>query len=103
MIGDSVAAVSDEPVAPFFLIVADHDRGVFAIEGPMTDDRPWLSAARAARDHRPGRVRPGCAGGRTCQHAQTHLRPARQHHKAALVISWATVSDAAYPRRRGTL
>jgi len=42
--------VSNEPVAPFFLIVTDHDRGVFAVEGPMTDDRTWLSAARAARD-----------------------------------------------------
>ena len=39
----------DEPAAPFFLIVADHDRGVFAIEGPMTDDRAWQSAAQAAR------------------------------------------------------
>jgi len=42
--------VSDEPPAPFFLIVADHDRGMFAVEGPMTDDRPWQSAARAALD-----------------------------------------------------
>jgi hypothetical protein len=25
---------------PFYLIVTDHDRGVFAVEGPMTDDRP---------------------------------------------------------------
>jgi hypothetical protein len=30
---------------PFFLIVADHDRGVFAVEGTMTDDRPWKEAA----------------------------------------------------------
>jgi sugar/nucleoside kinase (ribokinase family) len=36
---------------PFYLIVIDHDRGVFAVEGPMTDDRPWHSAARFARDH----------------------------------------------------
>jgi len=34
---------------PFYLIVADYDRGVFAVEGPMTDDRPWQSAAREAR------------------------------------------------------
>ena len=33
----------------FYLIVADYDRGVFAVEGPMTDDRPWQSAAREAR------------------------------------------------------
>jgi hypothetical protein len=40
-----------EPSGPFFLIVADHDRSVFAVEGPMIDDRPWKSAARHARDH----------------------------------------------------
>jgi hypothetical protein len=34
---------------PFYLIVADHDRRVFAVEGPMTDDRPWQSAAREVR------------------------------------------------------
>jgi hypothetical protein len=37
---------------PFYLIVTDHDRGVFAVEGPMTDDRPWQSAAREVRGHR---------------------------------------------------
>jgi hypothetical protein len=40
----------DEPPGPFYLIVIDHDRGVFAVEGPMTDDRPWQSATRYARD-----------------------------------------------------
>lgn len=35
---------------PFFLIVADHDRGFFSVEGPMTDDQPWQSATRRARD-----------------------------------------------------
>jgi hypothetical protein len=39
-----------EPTRPFFLIVIDEDRGVFSVEGPMTDDRPWQSAARKARD-----------------------------------------------------
>lgn len=34
-----------------YLIVTDHDRGVFAVEGPMTDDRPWQAAAREARNH----------------------------------------------------
>ena len=28
------------PPEPFFLIVIDHDRGVFCVEGPMTDDVP---------------------------------------------------------------
>jgi hypothetical protein len=35
---------------PFYLIVADHDRGVFAVEGPMTHDRPWNKAATCARN-----------------------------------------------------
>jgi hypothetical protein len=39
-----------EPDQPFYLIVADHDRRVFAVEGPMTDERPWRDAARYARD-----------------------------------------------------
>jgi len=39
------------PPEPFFLIVADHDRGFFSVEGPMTDDQPWQSAARRARDN----------------------------------------------------
>jgi hypothetical protein len=41
----------DEPAQPFYLIVTDHDRGVFAVEGPMTDDRGWQAAAREARNH----------------------------------------------------
>ena len=36
---------------PFYLIVTDHDRGVFAVEGPMTDSRPWDEAATFARSH----------------------------------------------------
>ncbi|MBS0641264.1 MAG: hypothetical protein JSS43_15425 [Proteobacteria bacterium] len=36
---------------PFYLIVTDHDRGVFAVEGPMTDDRPWKDAALFARNN----------------------------------------------------
>jgi hypothetical protein len=41
----------DEISQPFFLIVADHDRGVFAVEGPMTDDRRWKEAAKFARNN----------------------------------------------------
>ena len=37
------------PTEPFFLIVAEHDRRVFAVEGPITDDRPWEAAAKFAR------------------------------------------------------
>jgi len=40
------------PAPPFYLIVTDHDRGVFAVEGPMTDVRPWTEAAAHARNHR---------------------------------------------------
>lgn len=38
------------PAEPFFLVVADHTLRVFAIEGPMTDDQPWQSAASRARE-----------------------------------------------------
>jgi hypothetical protein len=37
-----------DPSRHFYLIVADHDRGVFAVEGPMADDRRWQAAAREA-------------------------------------------------------
>jgi hypothetical protein len=40
----------DDPGQPFYLIVTDHDRGVFAVEGPMTDDRAWKEAATFARN-----------------------------------------------------
>jgi hypothetical protein len=36
---------------PFYLIVTDLDRRVFAVEGPMTDSRPWDDAAIFARSH----------------------------------------------------
>jgi hypothetical protein len=44
-------APNSAPTEPFYLIVADHDRGVFCIEGPMADDRPWKEAATLARNH----------------------------------------------------
>jgi hypothetical protein len=38
---------------PFFLILRDDSAGTFSVEGPMTDDRPWVSqvvtAQRAGR------------------------------------------------------
>jgi hypothetical protein len=42
--------------------VADHDQGFFPVEGPMTDDRPWVNAARRARDQFGRRVVCGPAG-----------------------------------------
>jgi hypothetical protein len=37
------------PPEPFFLIIIDHDREFFCVEGPMTDDAPWNRAAARAR------------------------------------------------------
>ena len=51
-----------DPTDPFYLIIADHDRGVFSIEGPMTDDQPWQSAARYARDQHQRRISCGTTG-----------------------------------------
>lgn len=39
------------PTTPFFLIIADHDRGFFSVEGPITDERPWKDAIMQARKH----------------------------------------------------
>jgi hypothetical protein len=35
------------PSAPFYLIVADHDRGFFSVEGPMTDNASWNQGWKA--------------------------------------------------------
>ncbi len=50
------------PTEPFYLIVADHRLGVFSVEGPMTDDQPWQSATRHARDNQQRRVVCGPTG-----------------------------------------
>jgi hypothetical protein len=50
-----------DPTQPFYLVVTDHDRGVFAVEGPMTDDRAWNAAATDARN-RQHRITCGPAG-----------------------------------------
>jgi hypothetical protein len=58
--------VTKEPMTssetPFFLIVTDLDRGLFSVEGPMTDDRPWQAAARLARSHQERRITCGPTG-----------------------------------------
>jgi hypothetical protein len=61
IVGDPPDADPD-PSASFFLIVADHDRGFFSVEGPMTDDQPWTNAARHARDNLNRRVVCGPTG-----------------------------------------
>ena len=45
-------SLADHNPQPFYLIVTDLDRRVFAVEGPMTDSRPWDDAATFARSHR---------------------------------------------------
>jgi hypothetical protein len=49
---------ADSPATsePFFLIIADYNRRVFSVEGPMTDDRAWIAAAREVRDRERQRV-----------------------------------------------
>jgi hypothetical protein len=41
--------VEDSHKQPFFLIIIDEGRGVFSVEGPMIDDRPWQTAVRKMR------------------------------------------------------
>ncbi len=51
-----------EQFTPFFLIVADRDQGFFCVEGPMTDDRPWINAVRRTREQFNRRIMCGPAG-----------------------------------------
>jgi|ERR1700733_9214260 len=51
-----------DPSGQFFLILSDYDQGFFSVEGPMTDDQPWNSAARHARDNLRRRVVCGPTG-----------------------------------------
>ena len=58
----SPSAANIDPSAAFFLIVADYDRELFCVEGPMTNDQPWNNAARHARDNFDRRVVCGPSG-----------------------------------------
>ena len=64
---------------PFYLIVTDHDRAVFCVEGPMTDDRSWQTAGRpvpqqpAPHRVRSGRRRPRRARGRMTRPTHNNL------------------------------
>ena len=49
--GADAVALDARPTLPFFVILADHDRGFFSVEVLMIGDRPWNDAARNARDH----------------------------------------------------
>ena len=50
------------PTEPFYLIVADNHLRIFSVEGPMTDDQPWQSAARHARDRQQRQIVCGPTG-----------------------------------------
>lgn len=52
-------------IDPFLLLVVDHDKKEFTVEGPMTDDTKWNDAVVAAQDtgrqvncHTPGGILP---------------------------------------------
>jgi hypothetical protein len=36
-------------IPPFYLYVVDHDKGEFSVEGPMTDDTPWINGVVAVQ------------------------------------------------------
>lgn len=48
-------------IAPFVLVVTDHDQRTFSVEGPMTDDTRWNSAVVRAQES--GRQVNCCNGG----------------------------------------
>jgi hypothetical protein len=76
-----------DPPVPFFLIVADHGLGIFSVEGPMTDGRPWEMAARRARE---GGRQVACgprgpdrdALAAECRRSQPRRRTAGKHREA---------------------
>ena len=68
-----------EPTQPFYLIVTDHDRGVFAVEDPMTDDRPWKQAAAYASNLYQRRIMCGPTGAHPDELAAEY----RREHKLA--------------------
>lgn len=37
-------------ITPFYLNVTDDDEKTFSVEGPMSDDTPWVNAVRRAQD-----------------------------------------------------
>ena len=84
-------ATSDaHPTEPFFLIVADHDRGFFSVEGPMTDDGPWKLAAGRAGKQPPRPVWPNRCRSRSArrclpEHPRTSRRAAGNHRAATRV------------------
>ncbi len=41
--------MKQKKIVPFFLIVADRDRRVFTVEGPMVDDTAWNEAVGRAQ------------------------------------------------------
>jgi hypothetical protein len=47
----SPTQITPEAAPPFYLVVTDFDRGVFSVEGPMTDAGPWNEGAVHARAH----------------------------------------------------
>jgi hypothetical protein len=47
---------------PFYLVIADDDRGHFCVEGPMTDDQPWQNAVHSTNARQYRRLVCGPAG-----------------------------------------
>ena len=74
---------------PFYLIVTDFDRGVFAVEGAMTDTSPWDDAATFLRSHHrdirigpTGANRDKLCGGTSGGASDARWRAARQRYPA---------------------
>lgn len=51
------------PIDPFVLIVADHDRRTFSVEGPMIDDNPWSKLVVDAQESGKRRINCFVPGG----------------------------------------
>lgn len=84
------------PIEPFVLIVADHDRRVFSVEGPMVDDNPWSKPVVDAQDGGKRHINCFVPGGPSRTDVQTAAREYQREYGYARVEAGSIVSRKPY-------
>ena len=80
-----------QKTTPFFLIIADRDKRVFTIEGPMVDDTEWNEAV--GRAQKEGRRVTCCGAGSDRSRAEKDYAAASRFQLA----SSGSIVDALLP------
>src|SRR3546814_14824606 len=80
------------PIEPFVLIVADHDRRVFSVEGPMVDDNPWSKPVVDAQDGGKRHINCFVPGGPSRTDVETAAREYQREYGYARVEAGSIVS-----------